>query len=129
LKRPEVKLEQLIHCCKLNIPEERESRLTIEADIKYSGFVAKEKAKIEKIRQLEDKKIPELFEYDKVKGLLTESLIKLKKVRPSTLGQASRIPGVTPADISIIGMHLLKKHRQKTDVSHETINIKEQETI
>ena len=111
LKRPEVKLEQLIRCCKLNIPEEREFRLTIEADIKYGGFVAKEKAKIDKLRQLEDEKIPENFEYDKVKGLLAESLIKLKKVRPSTLGQASRIPGVTPADISILGMHLFKKHR------------------
>jgi tRNA uridine 5-carboxymethylaminomethyl modification enzyme len=129
LKRPQVKLEQLVRCCKLDIPEDKKLRQTIEADIKYCGFVAKENAVIDKIRQLEEARISEIFDYDKVKGLLTESRLKLKKVRPGTLGQASRIPGITPADISILGIHLFRKNRQRTFVSHETINTKEQEEI
>jgi tRNA uridine 5-carboxymethylaminomethyl modification enzyme len=122
LKRPSIKLEQVVRCCRLDVPEDREIHLGIEADIKYSGFYDKEDAGIEKMRQLESVKIPEFFDYSKVQGTLTDSLNKFNKVRPNTLGQASRIPGVTPADISILAMYLIKS-RYKSDVSHETTNI------
>jgi len=121
LKRPSVKLEQLIHCCQLNVPEDREIRLKIEADIKYSGFVAKENAEIDKIRRLESAVIPEHFDYSKVKGFLTGSLIKFQKVRPHTLGQASRISGVTPADISILAMHLIKDSKRIFHMKQSTL--------
>ena len=122
LKRPSVRLEHLIRCCKLDIIENREMQLKIEADIKYCGFIAKQDAENEKLRQLETAKIPEWFEYEKVTGLLTESFIKFKKVRPGTLGQASRIPGITPSDISILALHILKSYQHKKDVSRETTN-------
>jgi tRNA uridine 5-carboxymethylaminomethyl modification enzyme len=128
IKRPAVNLEQIIQCCKLNIPNDREILLRIEADIKYSGFIVKEDAEIEKIRKLEAVLIPDNFDYYKVKGILTGSLNKLMYIKPQTLGQASRIPGVTPADISILALNLLKNDTFN-NVSHETINkSKEQET-
>jgi tRNA uridine 5-carboxymethylaminomethyl modification enzyme len=108
LKRPPIKLEQIIQCCKITLPEDRAIRLTVEANIKYCGFIAKEDAEIEKIRRLEETGVPECFNYDEVMGLLTESRQKLKKLKPRTLGQAMRISGVTPADISIIAIHLSK---------------------
>jgi tRNA uridine 5-carboxymethylaminomethyl modification enzyme len=129
LKRPSVSLEQLIRCCELTIPDDRELHLRVEADIKYSGFLAKEDAEIEKLRQLESLRIPNFFDFLKVKGMLADSLNKMLRIRPQTLGQASRIPGVTPADVSILAMHLIK-NRKTSDVSHETtINSKEQEEI
>lgn len=109
LKRPSVKLEQLIQCCKLTIPENRETRLAIEADIKYYGFIAKEDTGVERMRQIEKAKIPENIDYNKMKGLSAEALIKLKKMQPKTIGQASIIPGVTPADILILCIYF-KRH-------------------
>ena len=122
LNRPEVKLEQLIRWCKLTVPEDREIRLRIEADVKYRGFIAKDEAEIEKLRRLESVRIPEDYNFSKVKGLLADSLNKLKRIRPQTIGQASRVPGVTPADISVLAMYLIRDKRCNKDVSHETIN-------
>jgi tRNA uridine 5-carboxymethylaminomethyl modification enzyme len=128
LKRPSVTLEQVSRCCNLDVPEDREIKQGVEADIKYEGFHEKEDAGIDKIRKLESEKIPPSFDYSKVKGVLTDSLNKFKKVRPQTLGQASRIPGVTPADISILAMHLVK-NRKPPVVSHETITHQKQEEL
>ena len=120
LKRPSVTLEQLIRCCRLNVPEDREIRLKTESDIKYRGFITKENAEIDKIKRLESEEIPEQFDYSKVKGLLTGSLIKLQKLRPRSLGQASRISGVTPADISILAMHLIKDNNRMFHMKQST---------
>jgi tRNA uridine 5-carboxymethylaminomethyl modification enzyme len=127
LKRPQVKLDQIVLACAMENIRDRETSHTIESDIKYSGFVANQEEEIQRIRQLEQAPIPSSFNFEKVVGLLTESRIKLAKARPGSLGQASRIPGVTPADISILALHISKKQSGKTDVSHETINIEEQE--
>jgi tRNA uridine 5-carboxymethylaminomethyl modification enzyme len=112
LKRPEITLDQIINTVSIEITNDRAINVAVEADIKYSGFLEKQCVEIEKIKRLEEEKIPEDFDYYTVKGLLTESLIKMKKIKPSTLGQASRIPGVTPADISIIALYLLKTKKQ-----------------
>ena len=108
LKRPSVTLETLEKCCSIVFPEDRHFRLALEADVKYSGFIAKQDAEVEKARRLEGVKIPDWFDYDEVHGLLTDSRTKLKNAMPQTLGQASRIPGVTPADISIVALHVAK---------------------
>jgi tRNA U34 5-carboxymethylaminomethyl modifying enzyme MnmG/GidA len=84
--------------------------LGIESDIKYEGFVKKQYNEIEKLRRFENTRIPEGFDYNGVEGLLLESREKLKKIAPDTLGKASRIGGVTPADISILAMFLLKRN-------------------
>ena len=115
LKRPQVGIEDILAAIGENI-EDREVRLGVEADIKYSGFVEKENEYLEKFRRMENEKIPEAFEYQAVLGLLTESKQKLAKIKPRSLGQALRIPGVTPADIAVLMVCLAKQQ----NVSRET---------
>lgn len=78
----------------------------VEIEIKYEGYIRRQKEVVEKFRRLEDKKIPEGFDYSQVRGLLAESRQKLASVRPVSIGQASRISGVTPADISLLLVYL-----------------------
>ncbi len=116
LKRPQVSLSDICEVIEYSMPD-RENAVTIEADIKYAGFIAKQKKEIERLSKIEHARIPDNFDYDAVEGLLSESRGKLKKIHPLTLGQASRISGVTPADISVLIMKLVKN---KIDVSRET---------
>lgn len=74
--------------------------------LKYSGYIEKEINNAEKLNRLEDVKIPDNFDYDKVKSLSYESREKFKKIRPATISQASRISGVSPSDISILLIHM-----------------------
>ena len=115
LKRPEVGIDDILSAIGEEI-EDREVRLGVEADIKYSGFVEKEKERLEQFRRMENEAIPETFEYQSLRGLLAESKAKLSQIRPRSLGQALRIPGVTPADISVVMMYLSKQKH----VSRET---------
>jgi tRNA uridine 5-carboxymethylaminomethyl modification enzyme len=105
LRRPEVRIQDL-----KSILDEKESDrevlLGVEADIKYEGFVEKQQGEIERARSLDDARIPNDIQYDQIGGLLNESRAKLKMIRPQTLGQASRISGVTPADVSLLIMHI-----------------------
>lgn len=77
-----------------------------EIQVKYSGYIEKEKNNADKLTRLEDVRIPENFDYDKIKSLSYESKDKLKKIRPVNISQASRISGVTPTDISILLIHM-----------------------
>jgi tRNA uridine 5-carboxymethylaminomethyl modification enzyme len=120
LKRPAVRLDQIVQCCDLKRYDSREQDVAIEAEIKYSGFIAKQEADIERIKKINIKAIPIDFDYGEVTGLLSESRQKMKKQRPTTLDQASRIPGVTPADISILALHILKNEKKQKSVSRET---------
>jgi tRNA uridine 5-carboxymethylaminomethyl modification enzyme len=74
----------------------------VEIQIKYEGYINRQEADIEKFKTLEDKQIPCLFDYSMVPSLRHEARQKLSKIRPATLGQASRISGVSPADIGIL---------------------------
>ncbi|SEH90336.1 tRNA uridine 5-carboxymethylaminomethyl modification enzyme [Paenimyroides aquimaris] len=74
--------------------------------VKYSGYIEKEKSNADKLTRLEDVKIPENFDYDKIKSMSFEAKEKLKKIRPVTISQASRISGVAPSDISILLIHM-----------------------
>jgi tRNA uridine 5-carboxymethylaminomethyl modification enzyme len=115
LTRPDVKIEDILCVVGLKI-EDREISSGIEADIKYSGFIEKEKERIDKYLKMENELLPENMNYNSIKGLLSESRIKLMRIKPRSLGQALRVPGVTPADISVIMVYLSKKR----DVSRET---------
>jgi tRNA uridine 5-carboxymethylaminomethyl modification enzyme len=114
LRRPEVGIEGFLRgleaAGKVFSGEvfDKNLALGVEADIKYEGFVRKQLRDIERVRRYEEVKIPAAFSYDSIPGLLTESRQKLIKIRPTTLGQASRIGGVTPADISVLAMYLVK---------------------
>ena len=79
---------------------------TVETDVKYAGYIKRELAEVERQKKLEDKFIPDNMDYSKIKGLRLEAGQKLAKFRPSTVGQASRISGVSPADISVLLMYL-----------------------
>lgn len=107
IKRPEVSVDDfcdMIEIKNLDVFQ----KVTLEADIKYSGFIDKQKKQIEKLKNIEKTKIPKKIDYLLIEGLLTESRDKLIKIKPLTLGQASRIPGVTPADISVLIMYLMR---------------------
>jgi tRNA uridine 5-carboxymethylaminomethyl modification enzyme len=115
LRRPEVSIDAICETIGEIIPE-RDVRKGVEADIKYAGFIEKEKEHLEKFRRMENELIPETVRYEAISGLLSESKTKLLKIRPRSLGQALRIPGVTPADISVLMVHLSKQKH----VSRET---------
>lgn len=81
----------------------------VEIQVKYEGYIKRQEEQIEKFKKLESKKIPEDFYYEDSTGLRLEAKEKLAEIRPASIGQASRIPGVSPADISVL-MILLRKH-------------------
>lgn len=80
----------------------RKVTATVEADIKYEGYLKRQYAEIKRYERLEDKPLPPDIDYTQIKGLRTEAAQKLNKVRPLTVGQASRISGVNPADVSVL---------------------------
>ncbi|HSD14371.1 MAG TPA: tRNA uridine-5-carboxymethylaminomethyl(34) synthesis enzyme MnmG, partial [Flavobacterium sp.] len=109
--RPQLDLEDFVKFQKVTdyIAEHNLDREVIEQAeilVKYSGYIEKEKSNADKLNRLEDLKIRENFDYDSVKSLSYEAREKLKKIRPVTISQASRISGVSPADISILLIHM-----------------------
>ena len=74
----------------------------MEIEIKYEGYIKKELLQVEQMRRLEERKLPDGIDYKKIKGLRLEAQEKLGRVRPLNIGQASRISGVNPADISVL---------------------------
>ena len=83
-----------------------EVREQIEIQLKYEGYIQKALQQVEKLKKMEDKKVPENIDYDAISGLATEARQKLKNVRPLSIAQASRISGVNPADISILLVYI-----------------------
>ena len=104
LKRPEITLENIKHFIKLDYTKEELEQVEINA--KYEGYIKKANKEAEKMLSLEEKKIPEDINYDTIPNLASEARQKLAEVRPTTIGQASRISGVNPADISILMVYL-----------------------
>ncbi|HEV3039853.1 MAG TPA: tRNA uridine-5-carboxymethylaminomethyl(34) synthesis enzyme MnmG [Candidatus Angelobacter sp.] len=84
----------------------RNEMKTVETEIKYAGYLDQQKKSIDRLKKSEQRVIPSWFDYSKVSGLSREMNEKLQRVRPSTLGQASRIPGVTPAAVSLINVFI-----------------------
>ena len=111
LKRPEITIEKLIANGKLSNNYDKDVIEQVEIDIKYSGYIEKEKKEIERMKQLEDVKIPENINYDNVINLASEAKDKLKKILPISLGQASRISGVNPSDITMLSIYLKKEKK------------------
>ena len=80
--------------------------ITVEVTIKYEGYIKRQIAEVERREKLEKRRIPEDIDYTEVKGLRLEAAQKLQKLRPMTIGQATRISGVNPADISVLLIYL-----------------------
>ena len=108
LKRPEITMEFLDEM--INIPFDNSIKDIVSIDIKYEGYIIKTKKEIEKMLKLEEKQIPKDIDYKKIKNLASEARDKLEKIRPISIGQASRISGVNPADISILAVYLKKEY-------------------
>jgi tRNA uridine 5-carboxymethylaminomethyl modification enzyme len=108
LRRPEASYDSLVALGygRGDLPSGCTEQVEVEA--KYEGYVARQAAEVERVRCLEEKSIPKSFDYDRVDGFRREGRERLKHFRPATLGQASRIYGVTPADIAILMVHLEK---------------------
>jgi tRNA uridine 5-carboxymethylaminomethyl modification enzyme len=84
----------------------REEARRIETDFKYEGYLQQQERQMERMKRAESRRIPDWFDYRKVSGLSREVTEKLTKVRPLTLGQASRIPGITPAAVSLVNCYI-----------------------
>ncbi|GGJ64789.1 tRNA uridine 5-carboxymethylaminomethyl modification enzyme [Anoxybacillus voinovskiensis] len=106
LRRPEMTYEhiQLLAPAEEDIPADVIEQ--VEIQIKYEGYIEKSLQQVERLKKMENKKIPEDIDYDAITGLATEARQKLKQVRPLSIAQASRISGVNPADISILLVYL-----------------------
>ena len=106
LKRPEIDIEQLIPLIDGADSYAREVREQAEVAVKYSGYLARQQQEIDKASQHEQTRLPESIDYAEVRGLSNEACQKLQQHRPATIGQASRISGITPATISLLLVHL-----------------------
>jgi tRNA uridine 5-carboxymethylaminomethyl modification enzyme len=126
LRRPEIVIEDFAAVVRESYPEyfaeiaalsgeagevglssaARNEMKTVETEIKYAGYLDQQRKSIERLKKAEQRAIPEWFDYYSVSGLSREMNEKLQRVRPRTLGQASRIPGVTPAAVSLISVYI-----------------------
>src|SRR5438034_5057103 len=130
LKRPEVTIEDLVPVLQELTPaffrrnrsapsvvglssELRNELKSIETEIKYEGYLQQQQRAIERLKKAEQRSIPEWFDYHSVSGLSREMQEKLVKIRPRTLGHASRIPGVTPAAVSLVNVYIEIQARRR----------------
>lgn len=114
IKRPELNYEMLVSIDpkRPNLPEDVKEQVNIE--IKYEGYIKRQLKQVEQFKKMEARKIPDDIDYDDIKSLRIEAVQKLKAFRPSNIGQASRIAGVSPADISVLHVYL-EQMRRKTE--------------
>ena len=106
LKRPEMTYELLEKLTSSELPLDDDIKEQVEIQIKYEGYIDKSLQQVERLKKMENKRIPENIDYDAINGLATEAKQKLKKIKPVSIAQASRISGVNPADISILLVYL-----------------------
>jgi tRNA uridine 5-carboxymethylaminomethyl modification enzyme len=111
LSRPQIDLQDMLQLEKVSDyiasnDLDQEILQQAEIQVKYSGYIEKERNNADKLTRLEDVKIPEFFDYDKIKSMSIEAKQKLSKIRPITISQASRISGVSPSDISVLLIYM-----------------------
>ncbi|WFC00238.1 tRNA uridine-5-carboxymethylaminomethyl(34) synthesis enzyme MnmG [Pediococcus pentosaceus] len=107
LRRPEVNYSDLLKF--IDVPEKDLDRRVIEQveiETKYAGYIKKAQDRVDRLKRMEEKAIPDRIDYEAINGLATEGRQKLEKIRPTTIAQASRISGVTPADIAILSVYI-----------------------
>ncbi len=114
LKRPDVSILDLVPKKIKILPFYKEACFNIETNIKYEGYIVNELERIKLVQKFENLKIPRGFNYNKIQGLSNESKSRLTKVLPETLGQASRISGIRPTDITLLGINISKHVSRET---------------
>ncbi len=108
LRRPELSYEALAPIDKERPALSRSVKITAEIEVKYEGYLRRQRKEVERQRRLEEYKLPADIDYTAVKGLRLEAIQKLSEIRPESIGQASRVSGVNPADISVLLIYLGK---------------------
>ena len=111
IKRPEINLKDLL--LYLNKKTDDDITEMVEINIKYEGYINKTNIEVNKMLKLEEKQIPEDIDYEKVRNIATEAKQKFEKIRPRTIGQASRISGVNPSDITMLLVYLKKEYNNE----------------
>src|SRR5579883_2639751 len=108
LRRPEARIEQIKSWIRTQLGEDPVHGVleTLETELKYSGYIAQQERQVQRLRDSERRHIPPDFSYSEIPGLSNEVRQKLEKIRPETLGQAYRIPGVTPAAVAVLDVYL-----------------------
>ena len=115
LKHRGVTYELVSRLSPSTIELKREEIAHVETKLRYTGYLEREARVAGRMKYLDGAKIPDDFDYDSVKGLRTESLQKLKRYRPESLGHALRISGVTPVDVQLISVILSRNERRKPE--------------
>ena len=113
LKRTELSYEKLVEIDKNRPKLTEEIAEEVEIQVKYEGYIKLQEGQVEKFKKLEKKKIPEDIVYSEIKGLRLEARQKLDKIKPLSIGQASRISGVSPADISVLHIYIEQEKNKK----------------
>ena len=114
LKRPQITYENLTEIDGVDRPQLSYHEMTqLEVQLKYEGYIQKQLQQVERYKKLESRRLDENLDYAGIEGLRIEAMQKLSQIRPASLGQASRISGVSPADINVIMVYLEKKRRSK----------------
>ena len=109
IKRPQLDLEKLASFDTCRPFLKKSVAFAAQTEVKYDGYVKKQLAEVKRNEKTEQRAIPESIDYTKIKGIRIEAMQKLEKIRPMTIGQASRISGVSPADISVLLIYLSEK--------------------
>ncbi len=126
IKRPEISYPAYLEWENNTPPELPPGTIKeLENQIKYAGYIAKQGLMVEKTARMHDKRIPEDFDYQKAKNLSSEARQKLEHARPETIGQASRMEGVTPADLSVLLLYLERPEILKTMLKNNSLNTDE----
>ena len=114
LKRPQITYEDLAEIDDETRPDLSYHEVTqLEVQVKYEGYINKQLSQIERFKKLEDRKLSQDIDYSSIEGLRIEAAQKLNQIKPESMGQASRISGVSPADINVLLVYLEKKRRGK----------------
>lgn len=113
IKKPHVRLENVLECKKFSEPLSDEEIRFIEAEIKYEGYLKRQEKEVSQLQKMDRVRIPREFDYKQVQGLTQEAREKLGKLRPVTIGQAKRIPGLTPA--AIINLYVFIRSGKKKE--------------
>lgn len=113
LKRPQVVYDDLIAVGigDASLPEH--VREQVEVQIKYEGYIKMQMEQVSRMEKIENRRLPEQLDYSQITGLRNEAKQKLDKIKPVSVGQASRISGVSPADISVLLVYLEQQRRQE----------------
>ncbi|CAM3631118.1 tRNA uridine-5-carboxymethylaminomethyl(34) synthesis enzyme MnmG [Marinicrinis lubricantis] len=111
LRRPEITYEHIEQMSPPDQVLDEEVKEQVEIQVKYAGYIEKQLQQVERLRKMEKKRIPEGMDYTQIHGIAMEARQKLQQIQPISIGQASRISGVTPADISILLVYLENYHK------------------